>query len=294
MRQRNILAFAVAALVLSNSASAQKPPKPPKPPKGGDGTVDTCGYPSGTAPALSSVVFSESTMLQQFAAAFTSSGNTITVWYADEHALTLGVDQVVVQTAQGTTSTDYSSSFTPFNSTTLSAVSPNSPLPVGTTALTGAQAGTDVATWSQDYGYVDHGRPMWPALFITDITVDATSTVGDWQQLGITAVPPNAIYGTWKGAVRTVDQTTTPWTITVTPDADPAKNDWTGIPDTPPAGFGTTQGYGAEVVWNLDSLGLVAGRNYRLQFMIHDGDQNKSGGDSGEACVNYTPSQGRQ
>ena len=291
MKRHNIVALAVAALVLSTSASAQKAPKPPK---GGGGTVDTCGYPYGTAPDLSSVVFSESTMLQQYAADFTSSGNTIKVWYVDEHAMTLGVDTVVVKTAQGTTTTDYSSSFTPFDSTTLSAVSPSSPLPVGTTALTGAQAGTDLATWSQGYGYLDHGRPIWPALFITDITDIPTSTAGDWQQAGITAVPPNAVYGAWKGAVRTVDQTRTPWAISVTPDADPAKNYWTGVPDTPPAGFGTTDGYGTEVVWNLDSLGLVPGRTYRLQVMIHDGDQNKSGGDSGEACVTYTPSQGRQ
>src|SRR5262249_17926429 len=27
--------------------------------------------------------------------------------------------------------------------------------------------------------------------------------------------------------------------------------------------------------------------NYRFQVMVHDGDQNKVGGDTGEACVNF-------
>jgi len=33
-------------------------------------------------------------------------------------------------------------------------------------------------------------------------------------------------------------------------------------------------------------LGLIPGHTYRLQFMVHDGDQNKSGGDVGESCAN--------
>ena len=49
------------------------------------------------------------------------------------------------------------------------------------------------------------------------------------------------------------------------------------------------EGYGAEVRWNVDALiaagQMVSGRAYRLQFMVHDGDQNKAGGDSGENCV---------
>jgi hypothetical protein len=32
---------------------------------------------------------------------------------------------------------------------------------------------------------------------------------------------------------------------------------------------------------------LEAGHNYRFQVMVHDGDQNKIGGDSGEACVTF-------
>jgi hypothetical protein len=151
--------------------------------------------------------------------------------------------------------------------------------------VAGPQAGTDTATYNATYGYLDHGRPIFPALFITHITDYPTSTAGDWQQSGIGAVAPNAVYGTWKGAVKTVDQPATPAKITITPDSDPAKNFWNSIPDVPPNGFGSNQGYTAELVWNVDSLGLISGRSYRLQLMLHDGDQNKSGGDSGEGCV---------
>jgi len=38
--------------------------------------------------------------------------------------------------------------------------------------------------------------------------------------------------------------------------------------------------------WNVSGLGLSAGHAYRLEFMVHDGDQNKSGGDAGESCMN--------
>jgi hypothetical protein len=45
-----------------------------------------------------------------------------------------------------------------------------------------------------------------------------------------------------------------------------------------------TEGYSAEVVWYLS---LAAGHSYRVQVMVHDGDQNKVGGDVGEACLNF-------
>jgi len=99
-------------------------------------------------------------------------------------------------------------------------------------------------------------------------------------------IAPHAVYGTWKGAVRTVDKTKNPPAITVTPDADPAKNDWklgSGA-DPVPAGL-ADEGYGAEIVWNVDALNLTPGRVYRVQMMVHDGDQNSAGGDTGESCA---------
>ena len=72
-------------------------------------------------------------------------------------------------------------------------------------------------------------------------------------------------------------------------DNDPAANDWNlgAGSDTPSVGFAslTNQGYGIEVRWNVNALGLLSGHTYRLQFMVHDGDQNKTGGDVGQACA---------
>ena len=36
------------------------------------------------------------------------------------------------------------------------------------------------------------------------------------------------------------------------------------------------------MVWNIP---FTAGHSYRIQVLVHDGDQNQAGGDSGEACV---------
>ena len=44
------------------------------------------------------------------------------------------------------------------------------------------------------------------------------------------------------------------------------------------------EGYGAGSALNVDQLGLVAGHTYRIQFMVHDGDQNKTGGTPGRAA----------
>src|SRR5260370_15149851 len=104
-----------------------------------------------------------------------------------------------------------------------------------------------------------------------------------------------------------MDDTLNPPLITVTPDADPAiKNDTLGDGrlglggDIPPAGFSGqyptlagvktfNEGYTAEARWNITDLiaaGIMqTGRVYRVQFMVHDGDQNKAGGDAGENCA---------
>ncbi len=73
---------------------------------------------------------------------------------------------------------------------------------------------------------------------------------------------------------------------------DPAKNVWAGIPDAPPGGFSkiSSEGYGSEVIWRLSDLTvdgqpIIQGHTYRVQFMVHDGDQNKGGGDVGQACA---------
>jgi len=245
------------------------------------------GYPFKSSDPRTDVDFNESEVLRAFSPQQTvnaTPGLTIKVWYNDEHALTLGVRRVIVKTLTGTTTTDY-----PFSALLQNPGGVLNPQ-VGTMTLDGDQAGTDTSACS---GYPDLcDRPMFPALFITDITTNPSSTAGDWQHGG-TPLPPHAVFGTWKGAVRTVNKTKSPAVITVTPDADPPTNSWNlGSGDPAPSGL-TNEGWGAEVRWNVDDLvaagRMLLGHTYRLQFMVHDGDQTGTGGDSGQNCVNIKP-----
>jgi len=226
--------------------------------------VIDCGYPSTSGNVLSSTVFNESEVLRAIVPSGSWPNGTISVFYNDEHALTLGVRSVVVKSASGTTTTNYP--VTALSSVPGSALTPQ----VGTSILSGDQSGLDTSL-----------RPMWPALFITDVSTSPTSRAGDWQQGGRPRAP-DAVFGTWKAAVRTVDTTVTPNVVTITPDADPAKNMWNlGSGDPAPTGL-SNEGFGAEARWNV---ALIPGHSYRIQVLVHDGDQNKVGGDSGEACV---------
>ena len=227
----------------------------------------TVPYPFASANPRTSLDFNESEVLRAFNVSVSDQclPQQIRLFYNDEHALVLGVRRVIVKTATGSTTNDYPVTALPNNPG--GAFHPF----VGTTATSGDQAGTDLA-----------GRPMFPSLFITDITADPGSLAGDWQYGG-TPIPPHAVFGTWKAAVRTVDKTR--GTVTVTPDADPAKNDWNlDGGDPAPAGL-VNEGYGAEVRWDIAELGLLPGHQYRLYFMVHDGDQNKTGGDTGHGCA---------
>ena len=226
--------------------------------------ITDCGYPYASTNPLTSTVFNESEVLRAIRPAGSWPNGIVQMFYNDEHALTLGVHQVAVKTSSGTTTTDYP--ITPLATNPGSATSPQT----GTNMLVGDQSGLDASL-----------RPMWPALFITDISNDPASRIGDWQMGGRPSAP-DAIFGSWKGAVRTVDNTKNPAVVSITPDADPAKNNWNLAGGDPvPAGL-PNEGYGTEARWNVS---LVPGHSYRLQVLVHDGDQNKAGGDSGEACV---------
>jgi hypothetical protein len=186
-------------------------------------------------------------------------------------------------------------------------VTPTGPSDVPQPLFVGVPANTVTGTGGTD----PMGRPIYPALFITDITEDPSQSnrSGDWQYANVwggAAIPPHDIYGTWKGAIKSSGVITT--------DSNPGSNMWVLGPgsDAPAAGFPSGEKYGTEVRWNLNGLRvktvtgpagtstvgalaseansapLVSGNTYRLQFMVHDGDQNKSGGDVGQACVIYT------
>jgi hypothetical protein len=226
--------------------------------------VTGCGYPAAAGSPLAMVDFNESEVLRAIQPDGNAPNGIVRMFYNDEHALTLGVRSVVVKTAAGETTTDFP--VTPLAMNPGSTVDPKT----GSNELVGDNSGLDQSL-----------RPMWPALYLTDITANPQSRAGDWQQGG-RPINPNAVFGTWKAAVRTVDKTVTPAKVTITPDPDPAKNNWSlADGDAVPAGL-ANEGYGAEARWNVS---LAPGHSYRLQVIVHDGDQNKVGGDSGEACV---------
>jgi hypothetical protein len=223
--------------------------------------VTDCGYPYASSNLLTSVVFNESEVLRAIRPSIDASGGIVSLLYGDEHAMTLGVRQVVVT---GGATTEYPVS--PLTTNPGSVLNPQT----GTNALAGDESGLDPSL-----------RPLWPVLYVTDVTKDPTNRAGDWQ-MGGRPINPNAVFGTWKSAVRTVDKTTSPPTVSITPDADPAKNDWNLIVNDPvPAGI-DNEGWSAEVRWGVI---FQPGHSYRLQVIVHDGDQNKVGGDSGEACI---------
>ncbi|HJX54231.1 MAG TPA: hypothetical protein VJ801_15805 [Polyangia bacterium] len=136
------------------------------------------------------------------------------------------------------------------------------------------------------------GRPMRPALYITDITYDPNCKAGD-QQSGGTPYDPVAAFGTWKsaavsatGAVGTPGPDPTPknyWNLGTGSDPVPAGAN-AQCPCTAQSCPGTghnAKGFGTEFKYEA---GLISGHSYRIQITAHDGDQT-SGADAGEACV---------
>ena len=159
------------------------------------------------------------------------------MWYQDEHALTLGAGNVSAM-AQ---SPDH-------------VVNPN----------TGDQTAVDAA-----------GRPVRPALFITDITADPSSTSGDWEYGGV-SYNPSEIFGSWKP----LDTTTTQRGTSTTDPTSNGRNLGAGSV-APPASV--LDKFVSEIRWDLSKLNLSPGHIYRLEFMVHDGD--RQGGDAGEKCA---------
>jgi hypothetical protein len=131
------------------------------------------------------------------------------------------------------------------------------------------------------------GRPMRPSLFITDITNDPNCRAGDEQNSG-TAYDPVAVFGAWKSADASATPGADPtplnyWNLGPGADAVPAAAT-AACPCTPDSCVTTGdagRGYGTEVRYEV---GFIAGHSYRLQIIVHDGDQ-KQGGDAGEACA---------
>jgi hypothetical protein len=179
-----------------------------------------------------------------------TAGGQIKVWYTDEHAISLGKG---TGTASG--NGDGISPWTP-------SMTQGSPVLVG------------------DMNAKDNGTyPYFPALFLTNITEDPTSTAGDAQNGG-TGHPPAIIYGVWK-PLNGADPTG------YRADAMPAVADpFSSIPsqylNNNTGSRGHEPGYKAEMIWNVNDLPVAAGQTYRAQFIVHDGDRD---GDIGLGCT---------
>jgi hypothetical protein len=190
---------------------------------------------------------------------------SVQLFYGDEHALTLGSSRLGTQTCTV------------------------EPTPAAPACRDHPQIGcvdvTDPA-----------GRPLWPALFITDLTANGpNSRAGDWQ-CGGQPFQPTSVCGVWKMFDPTLKNGGS-----VDPPAN-HQNLGAGADPYPPLPDSTcnctgiqhctcnAENYGAEVRWDIATLVsqgmLLPGHSYRLQVMVHDGDQNQVGGDVGQQCVN--------
>ena len=295
-------------------------------------SVGSVPYPYSSSNPLTNIAFNESEIM--YGASVNLATSTFDIFYSDEHALCLGVNQVTVQasatttsgsktitvatsgltvgatvsgtgipsattiasvgattitlnnaaTANGTTTLTFTNSYStaqmPSGSSTASAVNPG----VGDANVTGAAGAVDAS-----------GRPLFPSLYVTDITNNPSSLSGDWQSGG-TAVTPSAIYGSWKSYALAVNETVSPATVTQTGGTDPTPaNGWTlpvGADPVPSSISGSNAGYGTEIQWSLASLYssgvLIPGHNYRFYFVVHDGDQSNVGGDVGQIAYDFT------
>lgn len=216
-------------------------PKPTDTPK--ENTLVACGYGQGApdcnpANPKTCLEWNESKTL----AASQNPGpdGILRAWYTDEHDLSLGTGTV-----------------SPLNTVPDHVVNPN----------TGDPTGTDPS-----------GRPIRPALFITDITTNPADKSGDWENAG-KLYEVSEIFGTWK-ALNQADSK--PNGTNVGPGTIPVPS--TFSPDE----------FVSEIRWNLlePQFGLAKGHTYRLEFMLHDGDQSNGGagggGDAGEKCASIT------
>lgn len=113
--------------------------------------------------------------------------------------------------------------------------------------------------------------PLYPALFITDITQITTDVSGD-AQLGGQPNQPQLVYGTWK-ADGAADPP--PDTQSIGAGADP-------MPGANGPGGNRDLTYASEIIWKTSQLkardpgthqfgNLQSGHTYRVQVALHDG-----------------------
>jgi hypothetical protein len=140
-------------------------------------------------------------------------------------------------------------------------------------------AGGQIKVWVND-----EGAPIIAPGELVDATTGAITTPGDR-----TAKAPDGYL--WEPAVYLAPQTAENGGTPHFPDF--IRGDYnnttkkgaglhTGGMEPPPAGSVLAEMYTAEMVWNVDALGLAPG-TYIAEFVIHDGDR-----DRGVGCVTIT------
>ncbi len=130
-----------------------------------------------------------------------------------------------------------------------------------------------------------HHLPYFPAIFLSDITSNPANLSGEVENGG-TPYKPDEIWGAWKPSGKPTDYDASQWNYLKLPQgADP-------FPSTSNLKTQSSTLFrrpretsnGTELIWNVDSLNLTAGHTYRVQIILHDGDQYW-GGDLGIACT---------
>jgi hypothetical protein len=140
-------------------------------------------------------------------------------------------------------------------------------------------AGGQIKVWVND-----EGAPIIAPGEIVDAQTGAITTPGDR-----TAKAPDGYL--WEPALYIAPQTaenggTPHFADFIRGDYNPTTKKGAGLHtggmEPPPAGSVLAEKYTAEMVWNVDALGLAPG-TYIAEFVIHDGDR-----DRGVGCVTIT------
>jgi hypothetical protein len=219
----------------------------------------TNALPTGCNGDFSSIFSSESTILYAWdppAGSSASPGGKIKVWAADEHGISIGTSGHGATATSSRTNPDHAN-----------------PAPVGDLTARDCGPGT-----IQKCVQGQAPLPLFPALYLVDRTVNPTAVSAD--ALKNTPYPANEVWGSWK---KFLDPNP-PANKSNVGGGDPFPA--TPFPYTQPntSGHGRELQLGSELIWNVDTLGLITGHTYAAVFVIHDGD-NHPGADIGVGCT---------
>jgi hypothetical protein len=301
-KRRRYAAFAILALFVMAATVTSATARTGRPHKAAFraviSAIDNCGY-SGTQDVSTTrtlVKFNESTVLKGISTTGIDASNnasstaTVQVYYSDEWEMNAGNAPLPVV---------WQPTYAKAGSTTIKAddagTNPNDLNNTGTTTQTPTPTTTATRTspWGNGTGVDPNARPMGPVIFVTKVAGNAaanTPAAGDWQDQGFThEQEPDFVGGMWKA--------TNEGHLQVAGKDAAANGTYLGPHSDLPfdTSLASIEKYGAEARFDISGLdaynpatGLYepvkGGGTYKVQMMVHDGDQNKGGGDTGEAC----------